>query len=119
MNTLGALSITGHESRRTLVEPWMSGNDIRGRGLFWAVEFMRKPELREPFPIDDDFSQRVVREALETQELQVLANMGFPGVWKVDSVVICPPFIVTKPELHEIVKRPKAHVDVVSVPYLD
>lgn len=92
--------------------------DIRGRGLFWAVEFMRRPELREPFSMDDDFSQRVVREALEGQGLQVLANMGFPGTWKVDSVVICPPFIVTELELEEIVKRLKAAVDVISAPYL-
>ncbi|KAF7188183.1 putative aminotransferase [Pseudocercospora fuligena] len=92
--------------------------DIRGRGLFWAVEFMLDPGQRKEFPLEDDFSQRVVREALAGQGLQVLANMGHPGTWKVDSVVICPPFIVTEPELEEIVKKLKAAVDVVSGPYL-
>ncbi|KXS98180.1 hypothetical protein AC578_6419 [Pseudocercospora eumusae] len=92
--------------------------DIRGRGLFWAVEFMLDPKERKEFPLEDDFSQRVVREALAVQGLQVLANMGHPGTWKVDSVVICPPFVVTEPEVQEIVKRFKAAVDVVSAPYL-
>ena len=92
--------------------------DIRGRGLFWAVEFMLDPQQRREFPLNDDFSQRVVREALASQGLQVLANMGHPGTWKVDSVVVCPPFVVTESELKEIVKRLTAAVDVVSDPYL-
>ena len=102
--------------KTTLGQHPLVGN-IRGRGLFWAIEFMRSPKFREPFLMKDDFSQRVVREALEGQGLQVLANMGFPGVWKVDSVVVCPPFTVTEPELVEIVKRLKAAIDTVSAPY--
>lgn len=92
--------------------------NIRGRGLFWAVEFMLDPSTRTPFAQDDDFSGRVVEEALERYGLQVLRNMGFPGTWKVDSVVICPPFIVTEAEIHDIVARLKSAVDAIATPYL-
>ncbi|KAJ9144164.1 putative Class III aminotransferase [Pleurostoma richardsiae] len=93
--------------------------DIRGRGLFWAVEFMLDPTTLTPFPPDDDFSGRVVEEALENHGLQVLRNMGFPGTWKVDSVVVCPPFIVTEEAIREIVSRLKAATDAVAAPYLE
>lgn len=92
--------------------------DIRGRGLFWAVEFIMDPARRTPFPADDDFSGRVVAQALTRHGLQVLRNMGFPGTWKVDSVIICPPFVVTEGDIGEIVDRLKRAVDDVAAPYI-
>lgn len=73
---------------------------------------------RTPFALEDDFSQRLVRVAYEHQNLQVLASMGFPGTWKVDSVVVCHPFMVTVSELRETVQRLGRAVDVVCAPYL-
>lgn len=95
----------------------LTGN-IRGRGLFWAVEFMRDPKTRTPFELNDNFAARVVDEALKNHGLQVLKNMGFPGTWNMESVVICPPFIVTEEEIREIVNRVRAALDVVARPYL-
>ncbi|EQB56511.1 aminotransferase class-III [Colletotrichum gloeosporioides Cg-14] len=96
----------------------LTGN-IRGRGLLWAVEFMRDPATRTPFPMGDDFSHRVVDEAVENQGVLVLKNMGFPGTWKMDSVVVSPPFIVTEEEIRESVKRLRRAVDVIAKEYLD
>ncbi|KAK8153195.1 pyridoxal phosphate-dependent transferase [Phyllosticta citrichinensis] len=93
--------------------------DIRGRGLLWAVEFMRDPATRTPFPMGDDFSHRVVDEAVENQGVLVLKNLGFPGTWKMDSVVVSPPFIITEEETRESVKRLRRAVDVVAKGYLD
>ena len=91
--------------------------DIRGRGLFWAVEFIRDKRTRIPFPLEDDFSKKVVEEGLK-QGVNVLQNMGFPGTWKCDSVIVCPPFIVTGEQLVTIVALLKRAVEVVSQPYL-
>lgn len=91
--------------------------DIRGRGLFWAVEFIRHKKVKMSFDLDDDFSGRVVEEALE-QGVQVLRNMGYPGTWKIDSVVVCPPFVVKEEDLVEIVTRLKRALHVVAAPYL-
>lgn len=96
-------------------QPLVGG--IRGRGLFWTVEFVSNKDARRPFDLRDDFSGRVGEEALR-QDVQVLRNMGFPGTWKVDSVVICPPFMVKMEELGKIVARLKQALEMVATPYL-
>lgn len=91
--------------------------NIRGRGLFWAVEFVKDRKSKTAFDLDDDVSGRVVEEALRLG-VHMLRNMGFPGTWKIDSVVICPPFIVKEEDLVEIVAKLKQAVDIVAMPYL-
>ena len=39
--------------------------DIRGKGLFQAVEFVRDPATKEPFPAEMAFGVKVGRRALE------------------------------------------------------
>lgn len=102
---------------KTNLGPHPLVGDIRGRGLFWAVEFVSNKDARRPFDLRDDFSGRVVEEALR-QGVQVLRNMGFPGTWKIDSIVICPPFMVRMEELEKIVARLKQALEVVATPYL-
>jgi len=91
--------------------------DVRGRGLFWAVEFMLDKEKRIAFPLDDDFSSKIKDAALNLG-LNVLSNMGFAGTYKVDSAAITPPFIVTEPEIVQIVQLLKEAIETVSAPYL-
>ncbi|GKT52154.1 putative aminotransferase [Colletotrichum spaethianum] len=95
----------------------LTGN-IRGRGQLWAIEFMRNPATRTPVSEDDNFSYRVVDEAVESQCVLVLKNMGFPGTWKIDSVAITPPFIVTEMDIREVVQRLRKAVEEVDKPYL-
>lgn len=92
-------------------------SDIRGRGLFWTIELMFDRMTKTSFSVDDDFSGRLVEEALN-QGVNVLRNMGFPGMWKMDSVVVCPPFIVTEEDIGEIIDRLKVALDIVAAPYL-
>lgn len=77
--------------------------DVRGRGLFWSVEFMMHSTGRIPPPREAKFCDRVVSRSLELG-LNILGNLGVTGEVYVDHVIICPPYVVTEEELHDIVK---------------
>jgi adenosylmethionine-8-amino-7-oxononanoate aminotransferase len=78
---------------------------------------MQDTENMTPFPLNDDFSSKVKDAALECG-VNVLCNMGFAGMHKIDTVAMTPPFIITEGELAEAVNRLKKAIQVVSEPYL-
>lgn len=80
-----------------LKEKHPSIGDVRGKGLFWAVELVKNRETKEPF--------NTMRDKVEGKALvvdQVAAKMMGMGVaqqaW-VSHFVIAPPLIVTEAEL--------------------
>lgn len=75
--------------------------DIRGRGLFWAVEFMQDPEKKFPLPLSLKFCNQVVDEALGLG-LNILGNLGATGEVHVDHIM-SPPYVVTEAELRRMV----------------
>ncbi|KAF9883910.1 hypothetical protein FE257_002653 [Aspergillus nanangensis] len=83
--------------------------DIRGRGLFWAVEFVVDKESKASFPRELQLSNKIVENALKTG-LNILGNLGHTGTYYVDHVIICPPYIVTARELEQIVSLLKAAI---------
>ena len=76
--------------------------DVRGRGLFWAIEFMQDPEDMTPFDPVNEFSNRVVQAALDLG-LNILGNLGKTGNVDVELVIVSPPYIVTAEEIERIV----------------
>lgn len=88
---------------RAEVAPLPLVGDVRGRGLFWSVEFMMNAPSRIPPPREAKFCDRVVNRALELG-LNILGNLGVTGEVYVDHIIICPPYIVTEEELGAIVK---------------
>lgn len=90
--------------------------DIRGRGLFWAVEFMLDPRTKTPFPVEHNFSNRIVEVSVELG-LNVLGNIGKTGDIDVELIIISPPYIVCEKEIVEIVGRLRQAVDIVSTEY--
>lgn len=76
--------------------------DVRGRGLFWAVEFVRDRGKRVPFSPEDKFCETVVDKALELG-LAILGNLGRTGEHYVDLAILSPPYIVRSDEIHRIV----------------
>lgn len=94
--------VLGNLLRRE-VGPLPLVGDIRGRGLFWSVEFMMHEASRIPPPREAKFCDRVVNRALELG-LNILGNLGVTGEVYVDHIIICPPYIVTEDELRDIVK---------------
>lgn len=88
---------------REEVEPLPLVGDIRGRGLFWAVEFMMNEPGRIPPPAEAKFCDRVVNRALDLG-LNILGNLGVTGDVYVDLIILSPPYTVTEQELKDVVK---------------
>ncbi len=78
--------------------------DIRGRGLFWAVEHVRNRSTKEPFDPALKLNARVKREAME----RGLACYAMPGTIDGrlgDHNMLAPPFIATEKDIDVIVER--------------
>lgn len=85
------------EKLKALKEKHKSIGDVRGLGLFWAVELVKNRETKEPF--------NTMRDKVEGKPLvvdQIAAKMMGMGVaqqaW-ISHFVIAPPLIVTKEEI--------------------
>jgi adenosylmethionine-8-amino-7-oxononanoate aminotransferase len=68
--------------------------DIRGKGLFQGIEFVRNPATKEPFPSEVAFGVRVGRRALENGLL-----CRFDPNW----IAFGPPLIATAEQIDEMV----------------
>ncbi|KAL1876514.1 hypothetical protein Daus18300_002758 [Diaporthe australafricana] len=78
--------------------------DIRGRGLFWAVEFVQDKTTKEPFPARKGVSMEISELGLTDQ----YSIMVYPGAGTVDGVngdhvIIAPPYTVTSEDIEHIV----------------
>lgn len=111
-NILENVQLMGHvlegELRAELAHHPYVGN-IRGRGLFWAVEFMLDPKTKTPFPVQHNYSNRIVEIAAELG-LNILGNLGKTGKIDVELVIVSPPYIVTETEIKAIVQLLKESV---------
>ena len=86
---------------RALAEKHPSVGDVRGLGLFWAIELVKDRKTKEPFAIPQD---KVAKKPLVVDA--VVADMAKRGVsvmgW-VSHLVIAPPLIITEEQLDEAV----------------
>lgn len=80
--------------------------DVRGRGLFWAVEFVADKASKMPFPASVDLHTKMHARGMQRgYEIALFnANGGYDG-YMGDHFLICPPFIVTRADVDEIVSR--------------
>jgi adenosylmethionine-8-amino-7-oxononanoate aminotransferase len=76
--------------------------DIRGRGLFFALEFVEDRERKEPFEPSDRINERVKRRALE-MGLGVYPLGGTVDGVKGDHVLVAPPYICDADDVARIV----------------
>jgi adenosylmethionine-8-amino-7-oxononanoate aminotransferase len=84
--------------------------DIRGRGLFWCLEFMENATTKRPFPPQMAFGSTLQLAAFD------LGVALYPGVGTVDGlegdhILIAPPYTVTDAELDTIVSTLKKAYD--------
>jgi adenosylmethionine-8-amino-7-oxononanoate aminotransferase len=84
--------------------------DIRGRGLFRAIELVRDRSTREPFDPALKLHARIKREAM-ARGLMVYPMGGTIDGRHGDHVLLAPPFIVSDSELDAIVERLASAVD--------
>ncbi|KAK1585666.1 aminotransferase class-III [Colletotrichum navitas] len=78
-----------------------SVGDIRGRGLFWGVEFVKDRETKETFDPKTRFGLRVQERAFE-KGVALYPGAGTVDGSRGDHVLLAPPFIITDEQLREV-----------------
>ena len=86
--------------------------DIRGRGMFWALEFVSDRGSKQPFDPELNVNSRVKQAALDVG-LGIYPTGGTMDGYKGDHVIIAPPYIATGSEIDLIVERVGMAVDAV------
>ncbi len=108
-------AVRGRTLERLLIERF--GNhrhvgDIRGRGLFWALEFVADRAGRTPLDPADAIADRVKQAALD-RGLAVYPGTGTLDGVRGDHVIVSPAYTVQDEDLLAIVDRLGAAVDAV------
>ncbi|KAK7927757.1 exocyst complex protein exo70 protein [Apiospora marii] len=85
---------------------------IRGRGLFWGVEFVSNKTTKEPFPVAANVAMGLAELGL-TKPYRIAV---YPGAGTVDGVngdhvIISPPYNITAAEVEEIVRTMRRLID--------
>ena len=84
--------------------------DIRGRGLFMALEFVRDRSTREPFDPALKLHAAIKAQAM-ARGLMVYSMGGTVDGLNGDHVLLAPPFIASESDLAEIVSRLSDAID--------
>ncbi|CAH0000077.1 unnamed protein product [Clonostachys byssicola] len=90
--------------------------DIRGRGLFWSLEFMENKAQKRPFPREFHFGPRV-QQAAFTMGVAVYPGSGTIDGLNGDHVIFAPPYTTTEEELEVAVATVKKAYDEVLSAY--
>ncbi|KAK3997720.1 putative aminotransferase YodT [Cladorrhinum sp. PSN332] len=86
---------------------------VRGRGLFWGVEFVKDKMGKETLEPEERVAQRVWKVCVKKFGVLVYAGQGCAGGGRGDHVMIMPAYDVNGKEVEEIVTRVKGAVEVV------
>jgi adenosylmethionine-8-amino-7-oxononanoate aminotransferase len=72
--------------------------NIRGRGLFWGIEFVKDKATKEPFDPSELICVKVHERALELG-VSIYPGNGCAGNGRGDQVMVSPPFNITEEEI--------------------
>ncbi|KAL1852825.1 hypothetical protein VTK73DRAFT_9130 [Phialemonium thermophilum] len=87
--------------------------DIRGRGLFWGIEFVKNKETGEPFPLSDQVAMEISELALGKE----YAISVYPGTGTArdglagDHIILAPPYNITGDDVELITSTVKRLVE--------
>lgn len=88
--------------------------DIRGRGLFWTVEFVADKATKVPLDTALNVSKRLGKKGLERgYDISLFPATGAADGWAGDHVLLAPPYTVQRPDVEEIVHRLVKVIDAV------
>ncbi|KAL4971426.1 pyridoxal phosphate-dependent transferase [Aspergillus desertorum] len=80
--------------------------DVRGRGLFWALEFVRHKATKEPFSAELGIAQKVHLTGLQKEHsISVIPGAGVADGRNGDIIQIAPAYNVSKEDIELIVER--------------
>lgn len=98
-------SYLGHRLRERLCQHPYVG-DIRGRGLFWAVEFVLDKQTKVPFPSSLGLNGMLhARGMMSGYDIALFNAGGTYDGYAGDHFLICPPYIITMADCDLIVDR--------------
>jgi taurine--2-oxoglutarate transaminase len=85
-----------------LKEKHKSIGDVRGKGLFWAVEIVKDKSSKEPF---NNKEEKVAGKPLTVNKVTTeMMNNGIYMQGWISHFVIAPPLIITKEEIDSAIK---------------
>ena len=84
--------------------------DIRGRGLFWALELVEDRSSKQPFDPKRRINARLKLKALENGLMCYPMGGSLDGVAG-DHVLLAPPYIISETQLDEIVDKLARSID--------
>jgi hypothetical protein len=76
--------------------------DIRGRGLFWGLEFVQDKQTKQPFPASMHLAWKIWQKAFENG-LVVYYSQGCVDGYAGDIIMVGPPLIVSESQVDELV----------------
>lgn len=77
--------------------------DIRGRGLFWGIEFVRDKATKEPFHPTLQVAQKVADLAITSPwSMTVYPGAGCVDGVRGDHIILAPPYTVTRDDIEKI-----------------
>ncbi|KFY24062.1 hypothetical protein V493_05467 [Pseudogymnoascus sp. VKM F-4281 (FW-2241)] len=80
--------------------------DIRGKGLFWGVEFVRNKETKDSFPKSWGVAGRVLDVALkEPFNITFYPGQGTVDGWMGDHIIVSPAYTITKEDVELITDK--------------
>ena len=80
--------------------------DIRGRGLFWAIEFVEDRVSKKPLESHFNVAKRLAKKGLEEgYNISLFAASGSADGWHGDHILLAPPYTVSAADVEEIVNR--------------
>ena len=87
--------------------------DVRGKGLFAAVEFVEDRATKKPFPAERKIQQKVVAAAMK-RDLMIRGETGLVDGEQGDHILLAPHFISDRSVLTDILDRLADAIDEVA-----
>ncbi|CAG9989338.1 unnamed protein product [Clonostachys byssicola] len=85
--------------------------NIRGRGLFWGIEFVADKQTKDPFPPSFGVANLVHTIGLKDQGISLYPGTGTQDGVKGDHVLVAPAYTSTVEEIEEISLKTKLAID--------
>lgn len=77
--------------------------DIRGRGLFWAIEFVQDKITKRPFPAKEMVAMRIGELALtDSYSMMIYPGAGTADGVNGDHIILAPPYTVSTEDIEHI-----------------
>ncbi|KAL5049657.1 hypothetical protein BDW71DRAFT_152220 [Aspergillus fruticulosus] len=92
------------ESLRSALEGMQYVGDIRGKGLFWGIEFVKDKVTREPFSPETALASKIQETGMKPEfGISLYAGTGTVDGTRGDHIILAPAYNTTKEEIDIIV----------------